>query len=72
LNRVFSDVENDILDLFAIIDHLDNIKPIFDKVRNGPITPDLFDQGISRILTRNYRTSLNKNTQTRPAVSCSA
>jgi hypothetical protein len=58
--RVLSDVENDILEISYTLFFLDSIKPIFNKVRNDSITLDLLDQGISRSLTKNYRTSLNK------------
>ncbi len=60
LNRVLSDVQNDIQELSFTINYLDSIKPIFNKVRNDSITLDLLDQGISRLLTAKYGTSLNK------------
>ena len=60
LNRVLSDVQNDIKDLSKTIEYFDSIKPVFNKIRNDSITLALLNQGISRLLTRNIRTSLNK------------
>jgi len=59
MNRVLSDVQNDIQELSNTIDYLDRIKPVFNKARNDSITLDLLDQGNSRHLTTNYRTNLN-------------
>jgi len=60
LNRVLSDVQNDIQELSFTINYLDSIKPVFNKVRNDSITIDLLDQGISSFLTQKYGTSLSK------------
>ena len=60
MNRVLSDVQNDIQELSGTIDFLDRIKPVFDKVRNDSISLDLLDQGISRNLSYSYGTTLNK------------
>ena len=48
MNRILSDVQNDIQELSVTIDFLDRIKPVFDKVKNDSISLDLLDQGISR------------------------
>ena len=47
--RVIDDMENDIQELSGTLIFLDSIKPVFEKVRHKSITPDLLDQGISRI-----------------------
>ena len=60
MSRVLSDVQNDIQELSSTMNYLDSIKPVLNKVRNDSITLDLLDQGISRFLTSNYGTSLNK------------
>jgi hypothetical protein len=58
--RILEDMDNDIQELSATMNFLDSIRPIFEKVRHDSITPDLLDQGISRILAEYYMTSLNK------------
>ena len=60
MNRVLNDVQNDIQEITTTVDHLDEIKPVLNKVRKDSISLDLLDQGISRILTHNYTTSLNR------------
>ena len=60
MNRVLSDVQNDILEMSFTINYLDSIKPVFNRVRNDSISLELLDQGLSRLLTTLYATSLNK------------
>ena len=60
MNRILSDVQNDIQELSGTIDFLDRIKPVFDKVKKDSISLDLLDQGISRNLSYSYGTTLNK------------
>jgi len=61
--RILIDVDNDTQDLTANLDYYNEMEFIFKKVINDSITPDLFDVGLSRILTnngiRNVATSLN-------------
>ncbi|TYA59664.1 DUF6090 family protein [Formosa maritima] len=58
--RTLSDIDNDIQELTANLDYFRGIEYIFKKVINDSITPDLFDVGLSRILTQQgMGTSLN-------------
>jgi hypothetical protein len=50
--RTLTDIENDVQDLSANLDYYNGIEYIFKKVMNDSITPDLFDVGLSRILTQ--------------------
>jgi len=58
-NRVLTDIDNDVEELSASLESYNQIEFIFKKVINDSITPDLFDVGLSRILTRGVNTSLN-------------
>lgn len=58
--RTLIDIENDIEELTAIVKHHDSIEYIFKRVINDSITPDLFDVGLSRLITANSAiTTLN-------------
>ena len=59
LKNILHDIENDIQELSNTIALLDSRKPVFDKVRNDSITVELLDQGLSRILSYGYSTTLN-------------
>ncbi len=50
--RTLTDIENDIQELTVNLDYFTGIEYIFKKVINDSITPDLFDVGLSRILTQ--------------------
>lgn len=58
--RILSDIDNDIQEISNTLAYLDEIKPVFNKVRHDSITSELLDQGLSRILTRYRTTVLNK------------
>ena len=58
-NRILTDIDNDVQDLSASLENHTEIEFIFKKVINDSITPDLFDVGLSRILTNGVNTSLN-------------
>ena len=57
--RILTDVDNDIQELSDNLDYYTEIEFVFKKVISDSITPDLFDAGLSRILTRGVSTSLN-------------
>ncbi len=58
--RTLSDINNDIQEFTAIVKHHDSIEYIFKRVINDSITPDLFDVGLSRLVTANsVATTLN-------------
>lgn len=58
--RTLTDIENDIEELTAIVKHHDSIEYIFKRVIQDSITPDLFDVGLSRLITANSAiTTLN-------------
>ncbi len=42
------------------LDFYNQKKSVFDKVRHDSITPDLLDQGLSRLLGDNTTTILNR------------
>ena len=59
--RVLEDIDNDISELSNTLTTLNTIKPVFEKVVQDSVTPELLDKGISRIIMGNYYlTSLNK------------
>ena len=59
-DRILADIDNDVQDLTYNFDYYSGIEFIFKRVINDSITPDLFDEGLSRILTNfNATTSLN-------------
>ncbi|GGG55882.1 DUF6090 family protein [Bizionia arctica] len=58
--RTLTDIENDIQELTTNLEYYNGIEYIFKKVINDSITPDLFDVGLSRMLTTfGVATSLN-------------
>jgi hypothetical protein len=58
--RTLTDIENDIQELNTNLEYYNSIEYIFKRVINDSITPDLFDVGLSRILTTNgVATNLN-------------
>jgi hypothetical protein len=58
--RIFTDVDSDIKKLTTNLEYYNNIEYIFKRVIKDSITPDLFDVGLSRILTKGGAlTSLN-------------
>jgi hypothetical protein len=58
--RTLTDIENDIQELSANLDYYIGLEYIFKRVINDSITPDLFDVGLSRIVTQQIiGTSLN-------------
>ena len=50
--RTLTDIDNDIQELTVNLNYYNSIEYIFKKVINDSITPDLFDVGLSRILTQ--------------------
>ena len=58
--RVLTDIENDILELSNNLKFHKQKEFIFKRVINDSITPDLFDVGLSRILTGLSFTNLNQ------------
>lgn len=57
---IYNDIENDKQELIANLEFYNKKKPVFDKVLHDSITPDLLDQGLSRLLGNNTTTILNK------------
>ncbi|WP_299335501.1 DUF6090 family protein [uncultured Psychroserpens sp.] len=58
--RTLADINSDIEELTAIVEHHDSIEYIFKRVINDSITPDLFDVGLSRLVVANpVATTLN-------------
>lgn len=58
--RILTDIDNDVQELSANLDYYTGIEFIFKRVINDSITPDLFDVGLSRIVTSfGAATSLN-------------
>ena len=58
--RILTDIDNDIKELTANLEYFNGIEYIFKRVIEDSITPDLFDVGLSRILTNfTVATSLN-------------
>lgn len=59
--RILTDIDNDVQELSENLDYYTGIEFIFQRVINDSITPDLFDVGLSRILTSfGAATSLNQ------------
>ena len=58
--RLILDVDNDIRDLNSALIFWEERKPVFKSVMNDSMSPDLFDVGLSRLLTELPRTNLNK------------
>jgi len=61
--RILTDIDNDIQDLSENLEYYTEMEFIFKRVIKDSITPDLFDVGLSRILTNSgiskVSTSLN-------------
>lgn len=58
--RILTDIDNDVQELSVNLEYYTGIEFIFKRVINDSITPDLFDVGLSRILTNfGAATSLN-------------
>ncbi|WP_028872507.1 DUF6090 family protein [Psychroserpens burtonensis] len=55
-----NDIKNDIGDLQRSVDFYMEKKPVFEKVVNDSITPDLLDKGLSRLLFDGPAMILNK------------
>lgn len=57
---IYNDIENDKQQLIRIVAFNNQQKSVFDKVLHDSITPDLLDQGLSRLLGTKPTTILNK------------
>jgi hypothetical protein len=57
---IYIDIENDLADLKSNLEFYKQQKPVFDKVLHDSITPELLDQGLSRLLASGVNTTLNK------------
>jgi len=55
-----NDIKSDIKDLQRIVDFYSDKKSVFEKVVNDSISPDLFDKGLSKLLTSHPHIILNK------------
>lgn len=59
--RIVVDIDNDVQQMSQTLEYYNGIEFIFKRVINDSITPDLFDVGLSRIITgRSVNTNLNK------------
>jgi len=56
---IYSDMENDKQELMRNLEFYNQKKTVFDKVVHDSITPDLLDQGLSRLLGTTRTTILN-------------
>jgi hypothetical protein len=56
---IYSDMENDKQELMRNLEFYNQKKAVFDKVVHDSITPDLLDQGLSRLLGTTRTTILN-------------
>jgi ATP-dependent protease Clp ATPase subunit len=52
--RIVIDIDNDVRQMSRGVAYYDSIEFVFKKVINDSITPDLFDVGLSRILTGTF------------------
>lgn len=59
--RLILDIENDIGELSSNLIFWKEKEPVFKKVINDSMSADLFDIGLSRLLTTNPQTNLNKS-----------
>lgn len=57
---IYNDIENDKQELIRNLEFFNKQKSVFDKVLHDSITPDLLDQGLSRLLGGSPTTILNK------------
>lgn len=58
--RIILDIDNDIQELSTNLNHWKEKEPIFKMVMNDSINPDLLNLGLSRLITSNPHTNLNK------------
>lgn len=58
--RLILDIDNDLRDLNSALIFWKEKEPVFKKVLNDSISADLFDLGLTRLLTALPRTNLNK------------
>jgi hypothetical protein len=56
---IYNDIENDKQELTRNLEFYNQQKVVFEKVLHDSITPDLLDQGLSRLLGNNTTTILN-------------
>jgi uncharacterized membrane-anchored protein YhcB (DUF1043 family) len=56
---IYDDIENDKQELTRNLEFYNQKKSVFDKVAQDSITPDLLDQGLSRLLGSSTTTILN-------------
>lgn len=52
--RIVIDIDNDVQQLSRAVVYYDSLEYVYKRVINDSITPDLFDAGLSRILTTSY------------------
>jgi hypothetical protein len=57
---IYKDIENDKQELINNLDFYNQQKSVFSKVLHDSITPNLLDQGLSRLLGSGTKTILNK------------
>jgi len=57
---IYIDMENDKKQLIKNLEYNNQQQPVFNKVLHDSITPELLDQGLSRLLGGSSRTILNK------------
>jgi hypothetical protein len=57
---IYNDIENDIQDLQRNLAYYNEKKSVFEKVVHDSITPDLLDQGVSKLIGNLPPTVLNK------------
>ena len=57
---IYADIENDKQDLKRNFEFYNKMKPVFEKVLKDSITPDLLDQGLSRLMGGGPTIILNK------------
>lgn len=58
--RIILDIDNDIKDLRTALIYWKEKEHLFNKVIQDSITPDLFDQGLSRLIGQTFQRNLNK------------
>jgi len=57
--RLITDMDDDIREISRILLFWQAKKPLFKKVMNDSMSADLFDEGLTRLLTTNLSTTLN-------------
>jgi hypothetical protein len=55
--RIVIDIDNDVRQLSRAVVYYDSLEYVYKRVINDSITPDLFDDGLSRILTSSFATT---------------